>query len=283
MDTKKKKKWLEHTGTVLTYIILGFAMIAALFPLAWVASTSFKPGNEVFSNPPYWIPKMPTLSNYLLVLTESSIPRAFLNSTIVGGISTVIALLLGGSAGYAFARFKFRGSKGLSLFMLISQMLPLTVLMIPMYYMENAVGLVDTKLGLAIAHLAISMPLVTWMAKGYFKGIPKEVEEAAVMDGCSTTQMLSKIVIPLLKPALAATGIYAFISSWNEFAIANVLTRSESSRTVPLALSEFASFYRVDWGQTMAAAMLITIPIIIVFMLVQKQFVEGLASGAVKG
>ena len=182
MDTKKKKKWLEHTGTVLTYIILGFAVIAALFPLAWVASTSFKPGNEVFSNPPYWIPKMPTLSNYLLVLTESSIPRAFLNSTIVGGISTVIALLLGGSAGYAFARFKFRGSKGLSLFMLISQMLPLTVLMIPMYYMENAVGLVDTKLGLAIAHLAISMPLVTWMAKGYFKGIPKEVEEAAVMD-----------------------------------------------------------------------------------------------------
>ena len=161
MDTKKKKKWLEHTGTVLTYIILGFAVIAALFPLAWVASTSFKPGNEVFSNPPYWIPKMPTLSNYLLVLTESSIPRAFLNSTIVGGISTVIALLLGGSAGYAFARFKFRGSKGLSLFMLISQMLPLTVLMIPMYYMENAVGLVDTKLGLAIAHLAISMPLVT--------------------------------------------------------------------------------------------------------------------------
>ena len=116
MDTKKKKKCLGHIGTVLTYIILGFAVIAALFPLAWVASTSIKPGNEVFSNPPYWIPKMPTLSNYLLVLTESSIPRAFLNSTIVGGMSTVIALLLGGSAGYAFARFKFRGSKGLSLF-----------------------------------------------------------------------------------------------------------------------------------------------------------------------
>lgn len=149
--------------------------------------------------------------------------------------------------------------------------------------MGNAVGLVDTKLGLAIAHLAISMPLVTWMAKGYFKGIPKEIEEAAIMDGCTTMQMLTKILIPLLKPALAATGIYAFISSWNEFAIANVLTRSETSRTVPLALSEFASFYRVDWGQTMAAAMIITLPIIIVFMLVQKQFVEGLASGAVKG
>lgn len=283
MSTKNKKKSLGKVGTVIVYILLSVAVVVALFPLAWVASTSFKPGNEVFSNPPYWIPKVPTLKNYIMVLTESSIPRAFLNSMIVGGISTFISLILGGSAGYAFARFKFRGSKALSLFMLISQMLPLTVLMIPMYYMGNAVGLVDTKLGLAIAHLAISMPLVTWMAKGYFKGIPKEIEEAAIMDGCTTMQMLTKILIPLLKPALAATGIYAFISSWNEFAIANVPTRSETSRTVPLALSEFASFYRVDWGQTMAAAMIITLPIIIVFMLVQKQFVEGLASGAVKG
>ena len=192
--------------------------------------------------------RLPTLSNYLLVLTESSIPRAFLNSTIVGGISTVIALLLGGSAGYAFARFKFRGSKRTLSFYADQPDASANSLMIPMYYMENAVGLVDTKLGLAIAHLAISMPLVTWMAKGYFKGIPKEVEEAAVMDGCSTTQMLSKIVIPLLKPALAATGIYAFISSWNEFAIANVLTRSESSRTVPLALSEFCLFLQGRLG-----------------------------------
>ena len=198
-------------------------------------------------------------------------------------MTTFVALLLGGSAGYAFARFKFRGNRLLSLFMLISQMLPLTVLMIPMYYMENAVGMVDTKIGLAAAHLVISLPLVTWMAKGYFKGIPKEVEEAAIVDGCSTMQVLLRILLPLLKPALAATGIYAFISSWNEFALANVLTRSPQSITVPIALNEFSSFFKVDWGDTMAAAMLITIPIVAAFMLVQKQFVEGLASGAVKG
>ena len=133
MSTKNKKKSLGKVGTVIVYILLSVAVVVALFPLAWVASTSFKPGNEVFSNPPYWIPKVPTLKNYIMVLTESSIPRAFLNSMIVGGISTFISLILGGSAGYAFARFKFRGSKALSLFMLISQMLPLTVFMFPMY------------------------------------------------------------------------------------------------------------------------------------------------------
>ena len=254
-----------------------------LLPIGWVFSTSVKKGSEIFAKPPRWIPLSPTLENYKDVLFGSSIPNAFKNSFLVGIITTFAALLLGGSAGYAFARFKFRGNRLLSLFMLISQMLPLTVLMIPMYYMENAVGMVDTKIGLAAAHLVISLPLVTWMAKGYFKGIPKEVEEAAIVDGCSTMQVLLRILLPLLKPALAATGIYAFISSWNEFALANVLTRSPQSITVPIALNEFSSFFKVDWGDTMAAAMLITIPIVAAFMLVQKQFVEGLASGAVKG
>lgn len=280
---KGSKKKINGMLNILIYFILVSVVVFTLLPLGWVISTSLKPGNEIFANPPHWIPHMPTLENYKTVLYNSLIPLAFFNSFLVGIMTAGISLVLGGSAGYAFARFKFRGNRALSLFMLLSQMLPLTVLMIPMYYMENAAGLVDTKLGLAIAHLAISMPLVTWMAKGYFKGIPKEIEEAAVVDGCSATETIFYIIIPLLRPALAATGIYAFISSWNEFALANVLTRSMNSRTVPIALNEFSSFFKVDWGDTMAAATLITIPIIIVFMLVQKQFVEGLASGAVKG
>ena len=121
------------------------------------------------------------------------------------------------------------------------------------------------------------------MTKGYFKGIPKEIEEAAVIDGCSTMKTIFYVILPLMKPSLTATGIYAFISSWNEFALANVLTRSQNSMTVPIALNEFSSFFKVNWGDTMAAAAIITIPIILAFILVQKQFVEGLASGAVKG
>lgn len=278
-----RKRFYEKVLNILVYLVLILALLLTILPIGWVLSTSVKPTTEIFANPPRWIPLNPTLSNYHNVLFDSSIPNAFKNSVLVGVMTTFIALLLGGSAGYAFARFSFRGNRVLSLFMLISQMLPLTVLMIPLYYMENEVGLVDTKLGLAIAHLVISLPLVTWMAKGYFKGIPKEIEEAAIMDGCSTMQTIIRVVLPLLKPALAATGIYAFISSWNEFALANVLTRSTASITVPIALNEFSSFFKVDWGSTMAAAMVITVPIIVIFMMVQKQFVEGLAAGAVKG
>lgn len=278
-----RKRFYEKVLNILAYLVLILALLLTILPIGWVLSTSIKPTTEIFANPPRWIPLDPTLSNYHNVLFDSSIPNAFKNSVLVGVMTTFIALLLGGSAGYAFARFSFRGNRVLSLFMLISQMLPLTVLMIPLYYMENEVGLVDTKLGLAIAHLVISLPLVTWMAKGYFKGIPKEIEEAAIMDGCSTMQTIIRVVLPLLKPALAATGIYAFISSWNEFALANVLTRSTASITVPIALNKFSSFFKVDWGSTMAAAMVITVPIIAIFMMVQKQFVEGLAAGAVKG
>ena len=279
----KRRKKGEKALNGVVYFLLILVLMITIIPIGWVLSTSVKTTTEVFANPPRWIPDVLTIENYKTVFLDSEIPRAFLNSVIVGLLTSLIALLLGGSSGYAFARFQFRGSKFFSLFMLISQMLPLTVLMIPMYYMENEIGLIDTKIGLAIAHLVISLPLVTWMAKGYFKGIPKEIEEAATVDGCSTMQTLTKIVLPLLKPALVATGIYAFISSWNEYALANVLTRSEQSRTVPIALNEFSSFFKVDWGSTMAAAMIITVPVIIAFMLVQKQFVEGLAAGAVKG
>ena len=267
----------------LIYLILAALVLLTLLPLGWILSTSLKPPSEVFANPPYWIPRQMTLSNYTAVFEASSIPIAFVNSLIIGLLCSFMALLLGSMAGYAFARFRFRGKKFLSLFMLISQMLPLTVLMIPLYYMENRSGLVDTKFGMALAHLVIALPLVTWMSKGYFKSIPRDIEEAALIDGCSMMQNLVRIVLPLLRPALAATGIYAFISSWNEYTLANVLTRSANSRTVPLALNDFSSFFKVDWGSTMAAAAVITVPIILVFLSVQRQFVEGLANGAVKG
>jgi len=280
MNAQKRKNIILN---IIVYMVLIIVVIFTLIPIGWVLSTSIKPANEIFAKIPQWIPGEVTFQNYKEVLLNSSIPNAFKNSFFVGLMSAFMALVLGGSAGYAFARFQFRGSRFFSLFMLISQMLPLTVLMIPVFYMENAVGLVDTKIGLAIAHLAISLPLVTWMAKGYFKGIPGEIEEAAIVDGCATFQVIRLIILPLLKPAIAATGVYAFISSWNEFALANVLTRSPNSATVPIALNEFSSFFKVNWGQTMAAAMLITIPIVVVFMIFQKQFVEGLASGAVKG
>jgi ABC-type glycerol-3-phosphate transport system permease component len=277
------KRVRELVPDIIIYIFLILMVILVLIPLGWVLSTSIKSEVEIFAKPPRWIPSSPTLSSYRDVIMESGIPMAFLNSIIIGFMTVILSLCLGGCAGYAFARFKFRGKKVLSLYFLMSQMLPLTVLMIPLFYMINDWGMIDTKIGLSIAHLVITMPMVTWMTKGYFEGIPKELEESSSVDGCNTLQTLFHILLPLLRPALATTGIYAFVSSWNEFALANVLTRTDASRTVPISLSEFASYFKVDWGDTMAAAAIITLPIIILFMLVQKHFVEGLTAGAVKG
>lgn len=237
-----KHRIKSYIADLFIYIFLIIAVMIVLAPLLWIISTSLKPTIEIFQKPPHWIPYNITFENYISVLTKSSIPKAFLNSLLVGFMAAFISLLLGGSAGYAFARYRFRGNRIFSLFMLVSQMLPLTVLMIPMYYMENRIGLVDTKFGLAMAHLVICMPLVTWMTRGYFKGVPKEVEEAALVDGATRMQVMRIIILPLVRPAIAATGIYAFVSSWNEFALANVLTRSDSSKTVPIALSDFSSF-----------------------------------------
>lgn len=241
-----------------------------------------KPEIEIYATPPRWIPSHLIFANYKDVLLNSSIPINFFNSLVVGLSSTFMALVLGGAAGYAFARFNFRGSKISSLFMLLSQLLPLTVLMIPIYFMMLNMGLIDTKIGLAAAHLILTLPLVAWMAKGYFKTIPKELEEAAMIDGCNHLQALTKIILPLTLPGIAATGVYAFICSWNEFVLANILTNSDISRTLPIGITEFSVLFRVNWGDTMAAAAIITIPVIIVFLVLQKYFITGLAQGAIK-
>lgn len=268
---------------IIVYCILILFSLLTLFPLMWILSSSFKHPSEIYATPPVWIPKSPTLSNYIQVLMKSSIPRAFLNSLEVGVMVALYSLVIGGFSAYAFSRYKFRGKSFLAVFMLLSQMFPLTVLMIPMFYMESSLGLIDTKIGLVIAQMSVTLPMVIWMCRGYFNGIPKELDEAAKIDGCGKLSTLVRIIIPLMRPALAATGIYAFISSWNEYPLANVLTRTDNSRTVPLALNEFASFFEVNWGQTMAAAALITLPIILLFLFIQKQFIAGLVNGAVKG
>jgi ABC-type glycerol-3-phosphate transport system permease component len=279
----KNRKRRQIAGDIISYIILIIASFAVILPFGWIISTSLKKPNEVFANPPRWIPNNPTIQNYTEVLHNNNLPKAFLNSLIIGAITAVTVLVIGGLSGYAFSRYKFRGNKQLSVFMLISQLLPVTILMIPFYFMLNDTGLIDNKLGVAFAHMAVTLPMVMWMTKGYFEGIPKELEEAAMLDGCSTFQLFRLIIIPMLRPSLAATGIYAFISSWNDFVLSSILTRSMDSRTLPLTLSEFSTYARVDWGDTMAAATIIAIPVIFAFMLVQKQFVEGMASGAVKG
>lgn len=269
-------------GNILIYSVLIFAVLTVVYPLLWLVSTSFKPTVEIFSKPLHWIPHSFYLENYKMVFTESTIPLAFLNSIAVSFLSAAIALPFGGLLGYGLARFRFKGKNFISLFVLMSQMLPLTVMMLPFYYIMDSIGLVDSKLGIALCHLSISLPMVTWMIKGYVSGVPVSIEEAATIDGCSQPQLFVKILIPIMKPAIATTAVYAIICSWNEYAIANVLSRTTRSKTLPLSLSEFSTYFEVNWGQTMAAAVVIIIPIVLIYMLIQRQFVTGITSGAVK-
>ncbi len=278
-----KKKIKNGIGRFLTYFFLLILVLFVLFPVAWMVSTSFKPAAEIFTIPPKWVPLNPTIKNYEKVLVGSNVPKYFVNSVIVGIITTFLSLAIGCSAGYGLSRYQFKGNRSISLFMLLSQMLPITVLMTPIYLLMLKLGLIDSIIGLSLSHLILTLPLVTWMSKGYFDSIPKELEEAALIDGCSQIRALIKITLPLAAPGIAATAIYAFIMSWNEYVLASIITMSEKSKTLPIGLSEFSTMFYVDWGSTMAAAVLISIPVIVFFLWLQRYFIQGLSQGAVKG
>lgn len=284
MNKYLNKYRIRHIFVVLiTYLILTLIVVFILFPLAWVVSTSFKPTNEVMAIPPQWIPENPTLDNYINVLTNSSIPRYFINSVFVSSLVALITIILGGLTGYGLSRRKTKGTRAISTFILASQMLPATVILVPVYLFISKIRLYDTIFGLAFAHLILTLPLVTWMCKGYIDTIPIDLEEAAQIEGCTKLQALIKVIFPIAAPGIAASGMFAFIQSWNEFTIASILTESTKSRTLPVGLTEFALLFKVDWGSTMAASVIISIPVIAIFLFMQKYLVKGLGQGAIKG
>jgi len=270
-------------ATLVAYVILIALLVFALAPVALMIGTAFKPNVEIFQVPPRWLPRAPTLSNFQKVMFNSGIPRYAINSVIIATLTTLIALVLGTMAGYGFSRFKFRGNRALSLFMLLGQLIPMIALIVPFFQIFDTVGLLDTKIGIALAHLTTALPLVTWMAASYFSTIPVELDEAAIIDGCTRMLALRKVVLPVAVPGVISIALFAFLMSWNEFVLASVLTTTDNSKTLPIGLSEFATMFSVDWGSTMAAAFLMTVPVVVVFLAFQKQFVRGLSAGAVKG
>jgi ABC-type glycerol-3-phosphate transport system permease component len=210
-------------------------------------------------------------------------PQALLNSVIVGLLVAVATLIFCFSAGYALARFRFRGSRPLALVILLGQVVPLTVVLLPLYQIVSSMQLLDTTIGLAFAHLAITVPLVTWMVRNQIAAIPIELEEAAQIDGGTRFDAVTYITLPVCAPGLAAAGMFAFLQSWHEFLFASVMTSSTAARTAPVALTEFANEFNVDWGATMAGSVVLTVPIVLLFVLLQRYFVGGLTGGAVKG
>jgi ABC-type glycerol-3-phosphate transport system permease component len=265
------------------YCAVAVLVVISIFPFFWMALSSVKTLGELYTVPPIWFPEVLTFENYTKVLFASNVPRYFINSTVISLGSTAIALLLAIFASYGFARFRFRGKALAQAFILIGQLLPTAAIIVPLFITLRVFGLVNSYLGLILVYSIITLPLSVWMLTSYFRAIPVELEEAAIIDGATRLGILFRITLPLSLPGLVAIIIYAFVTTWNEFIFALVFAQDYRVKTLPIGIAEFSTEFNVDWGAVMAASVLMTLPVAILFMIMQKLFVGGLTAGAVKG
>ena len=279
----KKRSIGGVTWQAATYLILLVMIVISVFPAVWMLSTSIKSPTELFDNPPEIIPDEPTLSNYTAVLHNSKMYQAFFNSVMVTAAVVLLTLVVSVLAGYGFARFRFKGSGVLKVGLLFGQMIPSVVLIIPLYFLFSRAGMLDTRGALVIADMALTIPMGVIMLSSFFEGVPRELEKAAKMDGCTGIGALFRVVLPVAKPGLISVAIYTFIHAWEEFLFALNLTTSSRTRTLPIAISMFSGEFAVDWGATMAAATVVAMPVLLIFLLCNRYFVQGMADGAVKG
>jgi len=269
--------------SAFVYIGAGVLVIFSVVPFLWILSTSIKLPPEIFTSPPRWIPSRPTLNNYLAVVRDARMSHYFVNSVIIASLSTAFALVAGISAGYALSRFRIPFRRTMYLTILFGRMLPTASLMVPFFIVLAHLHMLNTYPSLSFVYLVTTLPLSVWLLKGFFDSVPQEVCDSALVDGCTRLGVLTRIVVPISRPAIFAVGMYAFIQAWNEFILALVLTTDSSVRPVSVGLALYLGEYYVDWGGLMAASALMTLPPIIVFLLFQRQLVAGLSEGAVKG
>ncbi|MDR1711310.1 MAG: carbohydrate ABC transporter permease [Propionibacteriaceae bacterium] len=257
-----------------------------VFPVYWMLSSSLLPNTVLTATTPTFFPAGGSLNNFAAVLSSGTFFAALGTSLAVTLIAVFFCLLFAFCAALAISRYHFKGRTSFVLAVLFIQMLPAEGLFIAQYKLLSSAGLLNNVLGLSVLYVAAVIPFTVWMLRGFVAGVPADLEEAAMVDGCSRTGAFFRITFPLLAPGLVASGVYAFLQAWNEFTIALVIMQSEASRTLPLWLRTFiqASATReTDWGQVMAASTLVAVPVIIFFLLVQGRMTSGLVAGAVKG
>jgi arabinogalactan oligomer/maltooligosaccharide transport system permease protein len=261
---------------------LFIALIWSLVPPIWALLTSLKPNDQAITTE-LKVFVDPSLNNYTYVLTETDLPRWFLNSVIVAAFTMVIGLFLSATAGYAVSRFRFPGHKSLMWSFLITQMFPMAILIVPIYNIFARLGLLNNLWGLVIAYCTTAVPFCAWMLKGYFDTIPIEIDEAGRIDGLTPFGTFYRLVLPLARPGLAVTAFYTFLTAWGEVAYATAFLTSDSKKTLAVGLQTFVGQFKTEWGYLTAAGILVTIPAVIVFLLVQRNLVAGLTAGGTKG
>lgn len=271
----------SRVGADLVGLVI-FAVCA--FPVYWMVNTSLLPRREIRAPDPTWLPLGGTLDNYRRALAGGSFVDALSVSLAVTVSTVVLAVGFAFLAALAVSRFRFRGRKSFIVTLLLIQMVPVEALFISQYKMLEGFHLLNTVTGLTLVYIANVLPFTVWTLRGFVAGVPYELEEAAMSDGCSRFQAFRKITFPLLAPGLVATGVFGFIQAWNEFSLAVVVMTREDKKTLPLWLSSFLDVNRgTDWGGVMAGSTLLAIPVIVFFLVVQGRMVSGLTAGAVKG
>lgn len=270
----------HKTKFAIRLVFLLIFLVWTIFPFFWMISMSLKEKTDILAMPPKWIFN-PSTKSYSEALNKEDFVRSFFNSTSIGLLSTLLALLIGIPAAYILSRFKFKGSSNIESWILSTRMMPPIVIIIPYFLLFSSLRMLDTKLAVIIVHTLSGLPLVIWFMRGFFVEIPNTIEEAAMIDGCSYFGAFLKIIIPLTVPGVVSVGILTFLFSWNEFLMSLVLTSSKS-KTAPVLINNFVSFQEIAWGPLTAAGVLILIPVIIFVLIGQKGLIRGMTFGAVK-
>ena len=266
-----------------SYAVLLAAAAAALFPVLQIFTISLRPADRLLSTSLEIVPAGASWDNYRVLFTERPFLLWFFNSTLVALAVTITGVALASTAGYGFSRFRFPGKKLGLLSLLVTQMFPATMLLLPMYIMLVKLHLINTYLGIVIMYSATALPFCIWQMKGYYDTIPVSLEEAARIDGCNQLQTFNRIILPLAAPALVITALFSFMASWTEYVVAAQILQDTGMWTLPLGLKSFESNMGSEWGLYGAASVLVTIPVVVLFLSLSRWLVSGLTLGSVKG
>ncbi|QIN83405.1 ABC transporter permease subunit [Rubrobacter tropicus] len=270
-------------SAVLFYVFLTLFVLVSVFPLLWIFKMSIITRSELFQSPPTILPNNPIASEYGQIFGDPAFQQALINSVIISGATTVICLFFGAIAAYAIARLKF-GFKGLIMTLILAiSFFPGVAIIAPLFIQFSSVGIIDTLASVIITDVVFALPLTVWLLVAFFRELPRDLEEAAKVDGATTIQAFRKVIVPLAAPGVFTTAILTFIFAWNEFLFATTFLLTPDTQPVTVVIPNFASQYTTDYGAQAAAAVVVTVPLVIMVLIFQRRIVSGLTAGAVKG
>jgi multiple sugar transport system permease protein len=279
----RRRARLRHWAYQALVVVLTIALTTViLVPVVWMFSASVRPIRELLVYPPRLIPETVTLDYFARILHNAKYQRFFVNSVLLSLFCLAVTLVLASLAGYGFSRFRMRGGRAMLIGILALLMLPRVTVIVPYFRMAHTWGVYDRLLGLMLVNVAFLLPMATWLLKGYMDSVPVELEEAAMVDGCTRTGALGRVLLPLALPGLVGVGTFVFIGAWNEYLLAVVLTDTPSAQTLTVGLAAFFGEYVRDWNSIMALSTLTSVPLMLVFVFFQRWVVQGMTSGAVK-